>query len=71
MLWVEAVFVLSDVCGKVATSCESELCGCWYLQDTGATPLYVASQEGHDVVVTALLASGAAVNQARTVGAGC
>ena len=40
------------------------------LQNIGATPLYVASQEGHDVVVTALLASGAAVNHARTVGMG-
>ena len=54
----------------MATSGESPLCGCWYLQDTGATPLYVASQEGHDAVVAALLASGAAVNQARTVGVG-
>ena len=41
------------------------------LQDIGATPLYTASQEGHDVVVAALLASGAAVNQATVcVGAG-
>ena len=37
------------------------------LQDGGATPLYVASQNGHEAVVAALLASGAAVNQA-TVG---
>ena len=55
----------------VATSGETELCGSRYLQDDGATPLYVASQEGHDAVVTALLASGAAVNQARTVGVMC
>ena len=56
--------------GMVATSGETELCGSRYLQDDGATPLYVASQEGHDAVVTELLASGAAVNQARTVGVG-
>ena len=52
----------------VATSGESELCGCRYLQDDGATPLYVSSQVGHYAVVAALLASGAAVNQATTVG---
>ena len=40
-----------------------------YLQDDGATPLFVASLHGHDAVVSALLASGAAVNQ-RTVGIG-
>ena len=40
------------------------------LQDCGTTPLYIASQEGHEAAVAALLASGAAVNQARTVGVG-
>jgi hypothetical protein len=34
-------------------------------QTGGATPLYIASQEGHDEVVRALVGSGAAVNQAR------
>ena len=38
------------------------------MQDDGATPLYIACYGGHGAVVTALLASGAAVNQARTVG---
>ena len=36
-------------------------------QDTGTTALWVASANGHADVVRALLASGAAVNQGRTV----
>jgi hypothetical protein len=32
-------------------------------QDGGTTPLYLASQEGHDAVVRALLDGGAAINQ--------
>ena len=39
------------------------MCG----QTTGATPLYIASQEGHVEAVRALVELGAAVNQA-TVG---
>ena len=38
-----------------------------YLQNDGTTPLYTASEEGHDAIVSALLASGAAVNQATMV----
>ncbi len=34
------------------------------LQKTGATPLYVASQNGHVECVRALLGGGAAINQA-------
>ena len=37
------------------------------MQDDGVTALIVASRNGHAVVVEALLASGAAVNQGRTV----
>ena len=37
-------------------------------QGSGATALFVASEQGHDAVVRTLLASGAAVNQATTVG---
>ena len=36
-------------------------------QDGGTTPLYIASEVGHDAVVGTLLASGANVNQATTV----
>ena len=32
------------------------------IYQTGATPLYVAAQEGHDAVVSALLAAGADKN---------
>ena len=76
MLWVEAalicVFVLSELrCGIVVTCGKSELCGCWYLQDDGTTPLVVACCQGYDAVVRTLLASGAAVNQATTVGVRC
>ena len=39
----------------------------WRGQDTSATPLWIASQEGHDLVVRTLLASGANVNQSTTV----
>ena len=53
--------------GTVATSGESPLCRCRYLQNDGTTPVFLASERGHDAVVAALLASGAAVNQARTV----
>ena len=38
------------------------VCVVW--QTDGATPLYIASQEGHDEVVRALVGAGAAVNQA-------
>ena len=37
------------------------------MQDNGATALIVASENGHAEVVRVLLASGAAVNQSRTV----
>ena len=37
--------------------------------DDGATPLYVASQEGHTDVVAAFVSAGADVNQARDDGA--
>ena len=47
---------------------ESDLFALWYLQDDGDTPLHIASHKGHGTTVGALLASGAAVNQARTVG---
>ena len=40
------------------------------LQDVGTTSLHIASREGHDAVVRTLLASGAALNQTRTV-SGC
>ena len=40
---------------------------CVSLQRCGITPLHAASLKGHDAVVAALLASGAAVNQTRTV----
>ena len=40
------------------------------VQDDGATPLWIASRGGYDAVVSALLASGAAVNQATTVSVG-
>ena len=32
--------------------------------DDGATPLYVAAQEGHEAVVRALIEAGADVNKA-------
>ena len=38
------------------------VCVAW--QTDGATPLYVASEKGHDEVVRALVGAGAAVNQA-------
>ena len=47
---------------------ESNLFALWYLQDDGDTPLHIASHKGHEAIVGALLASGAVVNQARTVG---
>ena len=37
------------------------------MQDDGMTALWTASKNGHADVVRALLASGAAVNQSRTV----
>ncbi len=40
------------------------VCVCVVWQTDGATPLYAASQEGHDEVVRALVGAGAAVNQA-------
>ena len=53
--------------GLVSRSAETDMCRCCFLQGDGATPLWVASQHGHDAIVAALLASGAAVNQGRTV----
>ncbi len=38
------------------------VCVAW--QTDGCTPLYVASEKGHDEVVRALVGAGAAVNQA-------
>ncbi len=42
------------------------MCVAW--QTDGATPLYVASEKGHDEVVRALVGAGAAVNQAAVRG---
>ena len=52
------------------TSDEVTLLSAGCMQDDGATPLYIASLNGHDATVAALLSSGAAVNQGRTVGLG-
>ncbi len=43
---------------------------CIVVQTDGATPLYVASQNGHVDAVRALLDAGAAVNQAAVSGYG-
>ena len=50
------VFLLLFYPGNVivVTSGEIPLCGSWYLQDDGTTPLYVASERGQDAVVAAL-----------------
>ena len=37
------------------------------IYQTGATPLYIAAQEGHEAVVSALLAAGADKNQHKKV----
>jgi hypothetical protein len=42
------------------------VCVVW--KTDGATPLYIASQEGHDEVVRALVGAGAAVNRAAVRG---
>ena len=42
------------------------VCAVW--QTDGATPLYIASEKGHDEVVRALVGAGAAVNQAAVRG---
>ena len=75
MLWVEAALecLLSSLelrGGIVVTSGKTKLRGSWYLQDDGITPLIIACCQGSDMVVRTLLASGAAVNQATTVGVG-
>ncbi len=54
--WVMWVIVV--LCDRV--------CVVW--QTDGATPLYIASQEGHDEVVRALVGAGAALNQATVRG---
>jgi hypothetical protein len=38
---------------------------CWAWQARGATPLLIASQNGHDAVVRTLLDGGAGINQAK------
>ena len=46
---------------------------CWYAitQDTGATPLLLATWKGHLEVVTTLLSSGANTNQSSLVSCTC
>ena len=39
----------------------------WCGQTDGVTPLYIACEKGHDMVVRTLLASGTNVNQALAV----
>ena len=59
-------------CGVLFCLQHAHQLGCMYFyvrgcvvmwQDGGTTPLYLASQEGHDAVVRALLDGGAAINQ--------
>ena len=38
-------------------------------EENGATPLYIAAEEGHDSVVSALISAGASVDQAAENGA--
>ena len=40
------------------------------LTQTGETPLYIASQQGHSDIVNTLIRNGANVNQPRNVGRG-
>ena len=40
---------------------------CYYLAQTGATPLFIASQKGHSEVVKILIKNGADVDLARKV----
>ena len=51
----------------VVGACCGAMYGCCLWQDDGTTPLWIASQNGHDDVARTLLTSGAKVNQAVTV----
>ena len=69
-------------CGRWGrVRCARVVCLCWLscdrrwvwfvvVQTDGATPLYVASKNGHVEAVRALLDAGAAVNQASVSGYG-
>ena len=62
-------------CGRWGrVRCARVVCLCWLafvvVQTDGATPLYLASQNGHVEAVQALVGAGAAVNQASVSGYG-